>query len=98
MFINGVLKAGETVPEADFGDSPDAKVDLTGAARFVFYAKGETGREEVEFLIGGLGDDGKPYPDSTKYSMGYINLKKNWTKYEIDVSDLDMSEIGCGFA
>jgi hypothetical protein len=98
MFINGVLKAGETIPEADFGDSPEAKVDLTGASRFVFYAKGETGREEVEFLIGGLGYDGKPYPDSAKYSMGYKNLSKNWTKYEIDVSKLDMSEIGCGFA
>ncbi|MDR0974590.1 MAG: hypothetical protein LBL80_02730 [Ruminococcus sp.] len=98
MFINGVLKAGETVPEADFGDDPEAKVDLSGASRFVFYAKGETGREEVEFLIGGLGNDGKPYPDSTKYSMGYINLKKDWTKYEIDVSKLNMSEIGCGFA
>jgi hypothetical protein len=98
MFINGVLKAGSSVPEPDFGDSPDAKVDLSGASRFVFYAKGETGREEVEFLIGGLGNDGKPYPDSTKYSMGYKNLSKNWTKYEIDVSKLDMSEIGCGFA
>jgi hypothetical protein len=98
MFINGVLKAGETVPEPDFGDSPEAKVDLTGASRFVFYAKGETGKEKVEFLIGGLGNDGKPYPDSAEYSMGYVKLKKDWTKYEIDVSDLDMSAIGCGFA
>jgi hypothetical protein len=98
MFINGILKAGSTVPEADFGESPDAKVDLTGATKFVFYAKGETGKEKVEFLIGGLGDNGMPYPDSMKYSMGYVSLKKDWTKYEIDVSTLDMSGIGCGFA
>jgi hypothetical protein len=98
MFLNGVLKAGSTVPELDFGDDPEAKVDLTGATKFVFYAKGETGKEKVEFLVGGLGDNGKKYPDSAKRSMGYVNLKKDWTKYEIDVSDLDMSEIGCGFA
>jgi hypothetical protein len=98
MFLNGVLKAGSTEPEADFGDSPDAKVDLSGATKFVFYARGETGNEEIEFLIGGLGDNGKRYPDSAKYSMGYINLTKKWKKYEIDVSDLDMSAIGCGFA
>ncbi|MDR0986186.1 MAG: hypothetical protein LBL98_00620 [Ruminococcus sp.] len=98
MFVNGVLRAGSTEPEVDFGESPDAKVDLTGASRFVFYAKGETGKERVEFFIGGLGDDGKPYPDSAKYSMGYISLKKDWTKYSIDVSKLDMSGIGCGFA
>jgi hypothetical protein len=80
MFVNGVLRAGEAEPELDFSDSPDAKVDLSGASKFVFYAKGETGKEEVEFLIGGLGYDGKLYPDSTKYSMGYINLTKKWKK------------------
>ncbi|MDR0944365.1 MAG: hypothetical protein LBM41_07545 [Ruminococcus sp.] len=98
MFINGILKEGSSEPELDFGDSPDAKIDLSGASKFVFYAKGETGNEEVEFLIGGLGDNGKPFPDSAKYSMGYKNLSRNWTKYEINLSDLDMSEIGCGFA
>jgi hypothetical protein len=99
MFLNGVLKAGSTEPELDFGDSPDAKVDLSGASRFVFYAKGDVGNEKVEFFIGGLGEgEDKPYPDSAKYSLGYVTLKNTWTKYVIDVSKLDLSEIGCGFA
>jgi hypothetical protein len=99
MFLNGVLKAGETEPELDFGDDPDAKVDLSGASKFVFYAKGDKGGEAVEFFIGGLGfGENKPAPDSAKCSVGYITLKKTWTKYVIDVSKLDLSEIGCGFA
>jgi hypothetical protein len=98
MFVNGVLKAGQTTPELDFGDDPDAKVDLTGATKLVFYAKGENGGERVEFLTGGLGHNGKPYPDSDKVTLGYVTLTKAWTRYEIDLSGADLSGFGCGFA
>ena len=103
MFVNGVLKPGQNTPDLDFGDDPHAKVDLMGAKKLVFYAKGENGGERIEFLAGGLGKDEfgnitNPYPDSDKVSLGYVTLTKSWTRYEIDLLNADMSRIGCGFA
>jgi hypothetical protein len=84
-----------------FGNS-DAALDLTGAAKLIFYAKGETGKEHVEFFMGGLGwDEGAKtaqYPDSTlKVSLGTVSLTGDWKKYEISLSGKDLSRIGCGF-
>jgi hypothetical protein len=101
MFLNGSLKAGETQPDPDFGKT-ECGLDLTGASRLVFYAKGETGKEKVEFFMGGMGWNGNQktskYPDSTKkVTLGVVSLKKTWTKYEINLSGKDLSRIGCGF-
>jgi hypothetical protein len=100
MFINGVLRPGATVPELDFGAS-DAGLDLRGAAKLTFCARGETGGERVEFFMGGLGRDGAniaPYPDtSDKRSLGYVSLSNEWRRYEIPLAGADLSRIGCGF-
>ena len=102
MFVNGYLAPGETEPAADFGEH-DAGLDLSGASKLVFYAKGEKGGERVEFFLGGLGrnEDGSavaPYPDSTsKVSLGYVSLTPEWKRYEIPLAGRDLSRIACGF-
>ena len=66
--MNGVLEGEETQPEANWGDYPDAGVNLSGAKRFSFWAKGKNGGELVEFFAFGVGTGTvtKPYPDSSK--------------------------------
>ncbi|MDR0452285.1 MAG: hypothetical protein LBH15_04515 [Treponema sp.] len=101
MFVNGVLAPGGQDPQADFGNT-DAGLDLTGASKLVFYAKGESGGERVEFFMGGLGwNEGTaeaPYADSSpKTTGGYKTLSKDWLKFEIPLKGRDLSRIGCGF-
>jgi hypothetical protein len=100
MFVNGVLSEGQNEPIADFGEH-EAGLDLTGATKLTFYAKGERGGERVEFFMGGLGLDGfnvAPYADSAgQISLGYVNLSSEWQRFEISLGDADFSHIGCGF-
>jgi hypothetical protein len=101
MFVNGILRKGETVPVIDFGEN-DARLDLSGATTLTFYAKGELGNEYVDFFIGGLGADFDkgyfaPYLDSDRRSINDVALTKEWQRYEIPLENADMSEIACGF-
>ncbi|MDR2442197.1 MAG: hypothetical protein LBE31_01595 [Deltaproteobacteria bacterium] len=103
LFINGLLQAGSTLPELDFGDNKTG-LDLTGATKLVFYARGEKGGESVSFFLGGLGMEmGKksaPHADSApQVSLGYVTLKDSWERYEIPLSHLnrDLISIACGF-
>ncbi len=101
MFVNGILKPGEQQPEADFGDA-DAGMDLSGAQRLSFYARGENGGESVEFFAAGLGwyfdIPQKPYMDSVhKLSLGTVKLTQEWQRFEIPLQGSDLSRIGCGF-
>ena len=102
MFVNGVLKAGSGHPEADYG-RVNGGFDMTGADRLVFMARGETGKEVVEFYTGGLGwsftSKIEPFADSTpKISLGTVTLGKDWQRYEIPLGNADLSRINCGFA
>ena len=45
-FQNGVLPAGAASPLVNFGTVADSGVDLTGATRLEFWARGETGKRE----------------------------------------------------
>ena len=101
MFNMGVLQSGSDIPAPNFGDY-DAGADLSGAKSLVFYAKGATGKEFVDFFMGGLGySEGRAsseYPDSTKkISLGYVALDTEWKKFEIPLKDSDLSRIACGF-
>ena len=101
MFLNGTLAAGATDPQSDFG-STDAGMNLTGATKLVFYAKGAIGAEGVEFFMGGLGwYDGRrtqPYADSTdKVSLGTVRLTTEWQRFELPLGGVDLSRVGCGF-
>lgn len=103
-FLNGVLRGGETAPRPNWGEQPGAGVDLSGATRLTFLARGERGGERVEFFCLGVGRDAtsgvatKPYPDSDrKASTGWVRLTKSWREYSIDLRDRDLSYVLGGF-
>jgi len=54
-FMNGVLRGTEVTPVANWGDIPNAGLDLTGATEVTFWARGAEGGERVEFFVGGVG-------------------------------------------
>jgi hypothetical protein len=82
-------------PANNWGNLPGG-YDLTGATKLSFYAKGATGGELVtEFKMGGLQAE---YSDSTAVSIGPIVLTPEWTKYEIDLSGEDLSNVIGGFS
>jgi hypothetical protein len=99
-FQTGILAAGSTQPQNDFG-SVDGGEDLTGATRLTFYARGAEGGEVVQFFVGGLGIDGAAraqYADSTnQISSGFITLSDQWQRYEIALDGADLSRIAGGF-
>jgi hypothetical protein len=101
MFLNGTLAAGSSNPVANDGNEPGG-IDLSGAERLTFYAKGETGQERVEFFMGGFGWNGntktEQYADSTKkISLGTVSLSKDWQRFEIPLNNADLSSVACGF-
>ncbi|HCE46211.1 MAG TPA: hypothetical protein DET40_21915 [Lentisphaeria bacterium] len=83
-------------PENNWGEK-DGGYNLTGANKFIFWAKGAQGGEEVEFMVGGgPGKDGKK-GNTAEAKLGKVTLAKDWTKYTIDLSGKDMSNIIFGF-
>jgi hypothetical protein len=56
-FQNGVVDEDDPGPQPNFGNVPNAGVDLTGAIALTFWARGETGGEEIEFFIADVGRD-----------------------------------------
>ncbi|MDR1677558.1 MAG: hypothetical protein LBS44_04110, partial [Deltaproteobacteria bacterium] len=100
MFANGVLNPGDRLPSPDFGKS-EAGLNLTGAEKLTFYAKGQTGDEVVEFFVAGLGHSetgSTRYADTArKRSLGQVRLSSDWKQYTINLASLDLSRIGCGF-
>jgi hypothetical protein len=102
MIINGTFAAAESLtPYNNLGEF-DAGLDLTGARKLVFYARGDKGGEEVEFFLAGLGWLNETviekYPDSTpKVSAGVVTLSKEWKQYEIDLTGKNLTRIACGF-
>jgi len=83
-------------PDGNWGDKPGRT--LIGAKQISFYAKGEGGDEIVEFKAGGIANPDKPYKDSFEKPLGKVILSKNWTKYVIDLSNVDLSNVIGAFA
>lgn len=85
-------------PEGNWGQHPG--LDLTGASKITFYAKGATGEEIVEFKAGGM--DGKcngcRYKDSFESTVGKIPLSATWEKVTIELSGRDLSSVIGGFS
>ena len=112
-FQNGVLPAGETVPQLNFGVVPNAGVNLTGATALTFWARGEHGGEVLEFFMGGVGRDSNtgtvlnpctpdfsgpcPAPDSTPVVKISVILTSQWQQYRIDLSNKNLSYVLGGF-
>jgi uncharacterized repeat protein (TIGR02543 family) len=102
--MNGILPNGKTIPELNWGDVPNAGLNIVGATRLTFFARGQTGGEKIEFLFGGVGrnpDTGEPsnpYPDSAKKKAIKVTLSSQWQQYSIDLTGLDTSYVLGGFA
>lgn len=72
-------------------------IDLTQAKRMSFFAKGALGGEQIQVSSAGkLASNGK----AVKFGATSkdLALENKWKKYEIDVSNLDLSGITHGFA
>jgi hypothetical protein len=82
-------------PAGDWGEKPGG-LDLTGAKRLVFRARGEKGGEEVTFQFGLLGKE-KPYGDSATGKRDKVTLTSEWKEYSIDLAGKDLSRIKTGF-
>ncbi len=82
-------------PANDWGDQPGG-VDLTGAKKLTFWARGDKGGEEVEFSFGLIKND-KKYFDTGTATTGKVRLSPTWRQYSIDLTNQDMSRIKTGF-
>ena len=102
-FMNGVLLGSETSPRENWGTYAHSGVNLQGAPRLKFRAKGRNGGERVEFFVGNVGrnEAGNPiasYPDSSsKATTGFITLSTVWEEHTIDLAGRDLSYVLGGF-
>ncbi|MCX6950566.1 MAG: hypothetical protein NTV51_00010 [Verrucomicrobia bacterium] len=103
-FMVGALSSGSSTPSANWGSLPNAGVDLTGATRLSFWARGEQGGEKVKFFCLGVGRDDQtgranmPYPESSpQITTGFVTLTRNWTQYSISVRSSNLSYVLGGF-
>jgi hypothetical protein len=72
----------------------DGGLNMSGAKKVVFMARGGQGGEVVNFSFGGtLG----PYPDTDKREITDIVLSTNWQRFEIDLSTCDLTYISSFF-
>lgn len=108
---NGMLVEGENEAQCNWGDVPDAGLDLRGATELSWWARGAEGGERVEFFAFGVGWDPdfgvriEPFPDSSaktttcglQVSSCFVTLKDTWQQYTIDLSGLDLSYVLGGF-
>jgi exo-beta-1,3-glucanase (GH17 family) len=85
-------------PENNWGNQ-FAGLDLRGANVLTFRAKGQVGGEKVRFVVGGIGMQTDPYPDSLRpaVSSGFITLTTTWQTYTINLKGQDLSHIIGGF-
>ena len=101
--LNGVLQGSDTSPRLNFGEIPNAGVDLSGTVRLTFWARGEHGGEQIEFFLAGVGrgDPPMPFPDSSPRHPAQgtrTTLSANWQQYSIEgLSAFDLSYVLGGF-
>ena len=104
LFLNGYLPEGSNVPALNDGTVDGQGLNLSGAEKLTFFARGEKGGEQVEFFTCGFGYNSEwniptvPFPDSSmKKSTGVVTLTREWTQFSVDLTSADMSSIVCGF-
>ncbi len=100
--LNGVLQGDDTSPQLNFGEIPDAGVDLSGTVRLTFWARGENGGEQIEFFLAGVGwDPPTQFPDSSSRHPPQgtrTTLSANWQQYSIEgLAARDLSYVLGGF-
>lgn len=76
-------------------------IDLSGAKRIVFFAKGELGGETIKALAIGKSPDmvSTPSLNALRFEVVSPNivLTKDWKRYEIQLSDLDLKDVTSPF-
>ncbi len=83
-------------PANNWGDKPNAGMDLTGITKLTFWARGEKGGEVIqEVKVGGINGT---YPDSDEVKAGPITLTSDWKQYTIDLTGKNLTHIIGGFA
>lgn len=83
-------------PANDWGEQPGG-LDLTGAKKLIFWARGAKGNEVASFSYGTLGKGHHKYYDSSKAEMKDVALTKEWKQFTIDLDGKDLSCIKSGF-
>lgn len=82
-------------PEDNWGDLPGYQ--FIGVSKLTFWARGEKGKEQVTFKIGGIGSADKKYSDTLQDKSISVGLSKNWQKYEIKLGEQDPACVISGF-
>ncbi len=81
-------------PANNWGTQPGG-INLTGAKKLVFWARGEKGGEKIaEFKIGGITGE---YADSDTAGLTDVILTPEWKEYTIDLAGKDLKSISGGF-
>lgn len=85
-------------PENNWAVDPGG-FNMGWANKLTFWAKGAKGGEKVQFVVGGIGKKGDPYPDSLRpaASTGFIALDRTWRQYTINLVGLDLKRLSGGF-
>ncbi|MBU1076508.1 MAG: hypothetical protein KKH98_04405 [Spirochaetes bacterium] len=68
--------------------------DLNRAKRIYFYARGNNGKEVVEFKVAGHKE--QTYTHVSKTTIK-VRLTDKWEKYELDVTNMTLDEMAGGF-
>ena len=82
-------------PPNDWGDRAGG-YDLTRAKKLTFFARGEQGGEIVSFEFGVIPHN-KKFPDTGKGRLEKVVLGKEWQRYEIPITNQDLTRIKTGF-
>ncbi len=100
-FLNGLWNEENQIMELNRGEAPNEGLDLTGAEKLTFWARGAKGDENVEFFTLGFGynenRDILEYTDSSIKKYKKVRLSNTWQKYEIDLTGTVLTNISCGF-
>ena len=75
-------------PGNNWGDFPGG-FDLSNASKLTFWAKGESGGEEVEFMVGMEQGQNAVSRDTLRASSGIVKLRKEWKRYTIPLEKMD---------
>ena len=81
----------------NWGNKQGNNYSKKGFKKLIFWARGETGKEIVEFKAGGISNAQKPYKDSFKETSGRTKLSKDWKQYTIDLKHANLSSVIGGF-
>lgn len=85
-------------PVDNWGAVPGpAGYDLSRASRLTFWARGQTGNERIQFLVGGLHTG--PYGDSLQPALRtqVLTLSTAWQQVTIPLAGMDLTHIIGGF-